>query len=600
MTDQAFTDEQKQYLQGFAAGVDLSRHAQGLPGLNGALAALPVLNNSADGSAAGTTVTVGGDIHAHAQDRFLAEGKKLSAEEQAKRDKNALDMWDELNERADAGAFPKGTDVFMTKFHGLFYVAPAQDGYMCRLRLPAGVMTSHQFRGVADLAAQFGGGYTHVTTRANLQIREIGAGDAVNVLTGLQDLGIVIRGSGADNIRNITASPTAGIDTQELIDTRSLAKQLHHYILNHREMYGLPRKFNVAFDGGGRVSALADTNDIGLMAVRVDGEPYFRLELGGITGHKDFSRDTGVMLKPDQVIPAVAAIIRTFVDHGDRTDRRKARLKYLLDDWGFDRFLDEAKQHLPFDWPRVPLDTCEQRGGVDPLGHVGVHRQKQDGLNYIGVVLPVGKLTCEQMCALASISERFGGGDIRLTVWQNLLITDVADADVESACREIESIGLHHAAANVRAGLVACTGNAGCKFAASDTKSHAMAIADHIEQHVELDQPVNIHLTGCDHSCAQHYIGDIGLLGANVDRSDDMVEGYHVYVGGGFGPRQAIGRELRRDVPADEAPQLVERVLRGYLKHRRDADERFSEFTNRHEIDQLLGLIDADQPAAVN
>src|SRR5918998_2030391 len=214
--------------------------------------------------------------------------------------------------------------------------APAQDSYMCRLRLPNGILSSFQLRGIADLAERYAGGYSHVTTRANLQIREIKAQDGPKVLMGLYELGIINRGAGADNIRNITGSPTAGIDPQELIDTRPLARELHYYILNHREFYGLPRKFNIAFDGGGTIGVLEDTNDIGFSAVRVpDGkavEPgvYFHLQLGGITGHSDFGRDTGVLLKAEQCIPVAAAIVRVFIEHGDRTDRTKARLKYVL------------------------------------------------------------------------------------------------------------------------------------------------------------------------------------------------------------------------------------------------------------------------------
>ena len=339
MNDDGFTEEQRQYLQGFVAGADLARSASGLPTFGRTLARNGVLPSP--------TVTprpsspLGPEsLQYEAQSRLLAEGKKLCPEEEAKRQKFPLDRWDELAARAANGQYPKGVDVLMTKYFGLFYVAPAQDSYMCRLRFPAGIVTSHQFRGVADIAEQYGGGYTHGTTRANLQIREIRAADSLHVLTSLQDLGIVPRGAGADNIRNITASPTAGIDPDELIDTRPLARELHHYILNHREMYGLPRKFNIGFDGGGRVAVLEETNDIGFAAVRVgEGKPvpagvYFRMALGGITGHQDFARDAGVLLKPEECVPAAAAVVRVFIANGDRTDRRKARLKYVLDRWG--------------------------------------------------------------------------------------------------------------------------------------------------------------------------------------------------------------------------------------------------------------------------
>ena len=335
-------------------------------------------------------------IHYQAQNRFLAEGKKLTAEEEAKRAKFPLDRWDELCARSQEGAYPRGIDVHLAKYFGLFFVAPAQNSYMCRLRLPAGIMSTHQFRGVADIAEQYGGGYTHATTRANLQIREITAEGSVPVLTALQDLGIVPRGSGADNIRNITASPTAGIDPRELIDTRPLAKEMHYYILNHREMYGLPRKFNIGFDGGGTIAVLEETNDIGFSAVRVpEGEAvpagvYFRMALGGITGHQDFARDTGVLLRPDECVPAAAAVVRVFNEHGDRTDRHKARMKYVLDRWGLEKYVEETEKHLPKPFLRFPLDRCEPRPPVVRGAHIGFHPQRQEGMVYVGVVLPVG------------------------------------------------------------------------------------------------------------------------------------------------------------------------------------------------------------------
>ena len=281
-------------------------------------------------------VTVLTDVTRRAlYDRFLADGKNLSKEEQVKRDTPALDIWSEMKQAARNNVFPKGTDVFLWKFHGLFYVAPAQDSFMCRLRLPGGDLKSWQMRGIADLAAEHGGGFVDVTTRANLQIREIPADRGCAVHEGLVDLGIINKGSGADNVRNVTAAATAGIDPHELIDTLPLAKEMHHHILNHRELYGLPRKFNISFDGGGAIATLEDTYDIGFQAVRVSATLatadllagiYFRLSLGGITGHRDFARDTGVLLAPNECVQVAHAVLQVFIEQGDQTDRQKARL----------------------------------------------------------------------------------------------------------------------------------------------------------------------------------------------------------------------------------------------------------------------------------
>ena len=594
-----FTDEQKNYLQGFMMGADVSRAVRNLPILSG------------QGGTAATALTIGQTgaevdgqpialepIHRQAQDRTISAGGKLCGEEQAKRNKNPLDMWNEMCEHAASRRFPKGTDVFLFKFQGLFHVAPAQDAFMCRLRIPGGILRADQFRGVAELARQHAGGYADVTTRANLQLREIGPADGVPVLMGLHDLGIINRGSGGDNVRNVTANPTSGIDPQELIETLPLAKQMHHFILNHRELSGLPRKFNIAFDGGSRISSLEDTNDVGFTAVRIADDKgteetpagiYFRLALGGITGHLDFARDTGILCSPEECVAVADAILRVFIAHGDRTDRKKARLKYLLDDWGFEKFLAHVQEELSFPLRRFSLADCEQAPASDRFAHIGVHPQKQPGLNYVGVVLPVGRLTSEQMEGLSDLSERYGDRTIRLTVWQNLLLSGVADEHVQTVQQGIEALGLDWQASSVRSGLVACTGNAGCKFAAADTKGHAMQIARYLEDRIQLETPVNIHLTGCHHSCAQHYIGDIGLIATKVEvgEDDDLVEGYHLFVGGGWGREQGIAAEFQSSVPHYDCPQLIERILRTYLDQRLSPQETFVQFVRRISIDDL-------------
>ena len=248
---------------------------------------------------------------------------------------------------------------------------------MCRLRIPGGQLSAWQLRGIADLADRFAGGYSHVTTRANLQLREIPPKHTPGLLMGLAELGLTSRGAGADNIRNVTGSPTAGVDPQELIDTQPLCREMHHYILNHRELYGLPRKFNIAFDGGGRVASLADTNDIGFDAVRVpEGRSvpagvYFRLGLGGITGHRDFARDEGVLLAPGECVKVADAVLRVFIEHGDRTDRTKARMKYVIDRLGHEKYL-ELRGGKARPQARAPgarrLRAAPRRGQARPCG----------------------------------------------------------------------------------------------------------------------------------------------------------------------------------------------------------------------------------------
>ncbi|WP_184259982.1 NirA family protein [Rhodopseudomonas rhenobacensis] len=581
-----FSIDQKRYLEGFASGVTAARSARAKPA-------------SAEAAPSGPDA-----IHLEAQNRTLAAGGKLVDQEKWKRDEHPFDAYARLKSQARNNAAPKPADNFRWRYYGLFYVAPTQTSYMCRLRIPNGILTAWQFAGLADLADRHAGAYCHVTTRANLQLREIEPKSAVAVLEGIESLGLWTRGAGADNIRNVTGSATASIDPQELLDTRAYARDWHFHILNTRALIGLPRKFNVGFEGGGAIPTLEDTNDIGFQAVEVKQgfgvEPgiWFRLTLGGITGHQDFARDTGVIVKTDDATRLADAIVRVYSAHGDRTDRGKARLKYLLDAWGFEKFLAEVEKLLGQPLTRVPADALAPRPAFDRAAHIGVHRQKQPGLNWIGVVFPVGKITTAQIRGLAAVAQTFGDGDIRLTVWQNLLISGVADADVAAARAAIDALGLATAASAIRAGLISCTGATGCRFAAAHTKEDSEAIAAWCEPRVALDSPVNIHLTGCHNSCAQHYIGDIGLIGCKVAISeDDTVEGYHIHVGGGFGPDAAIGRELFRDVKAGDAPRVIEQMLHGYLTHRAATNESFLDFARRHEIATLQQIFALEVPA---
>jgi ferredoxin-nitrite reductase len=583
-----FTDEQKRYLEGFTSGLQISRAGRGLGG---------------GASAKSDAEPTGPDAaHSKAQDKVLASGKKLADPEKYKREEHPFDAYPRLKAQALTNAPPSPADNFRWRYYGLFYVAPAQDSYMCRLRIPNGILKHWQFSGMADLAERLCGPFANVTTRANLQVREIPPKHAVELIEGIQDLGLCSRGSGADNIRNVTGTPTAGIDPQELLDTRPYAREWHYHILNDRSLTGLPRKFNVAFDGAGRIAVLEDTNDIAFAAVEVkdgfgvESGIWFRLGIGGITGHKDFAKETGIVVKPADATKIADAIVRVFIDLGDRTNRLKARLKYVIDGVGMEKFLVLVEEKLGQAFTRVTLEALAPRPAFDRAAHIGVHKQKQSGLNWIGVALPLGKVTCEQMRGLAKIVQDIGDGDIRLTVWQNLLIPGVKDDNVRLAIAAIEALGLAVKTTEVRAGLIACTGRAGCKFGNADTKRTAAAIGDWCDTRVEVDTPINIHLTGCHHSCAQHFISDIGMIGARiaVEDSDDTVDGFHILTGGGFGPDADVGQEVYRDVKSEDAPVVIERLLKAYLANRGSPDETFLTFARRHDGETLRKLADAE------
>ncbi len=520
----------------------------------------------------------------------------LIFEERVKRELHPLDAYPQLLENATHNKAPDREETFRFKWNGLFFLAPTKEAFMARLRIPGGVLKTFQLREIAKVADELTTGYVQITTRANLQIRLIQPKDAPEVLRRIQSVGLHTRGAGADNIRNITANPTAGIDPHELIDVMPLCAELAQIIINDRAFYDLPRKFNIAYDGGGLIGTVEDTNDIGAKAVKVADEVFFRIALGGATGHKAFARDLGVLVKPAELNRTICALVRVFIANGNRGDRRKARLKHLLETWSLERYLDETEKLLGYELQRSPFDPAAMAypGQALPHSHIGVFRQKQPGLNYIGATIPVGNITPKQMLRAAEIADLYGSSEIRLTVWQNFIIPNVPDAFVETAKKALKKLGFDTQQSHLRSGLIACTGASYCKYAQAHTKENALTIADYLDKRIVLDQPVNIHFTGCPNSCAQHYMGDIGLLGTRVKIAGESVEGYHVFVGGGFGKHQAVGRQIFTGIASGDLPLTLEKMLRGYLR-RRSEGESFQAFTQRHDLNALQAIFSNEE-----
>ena len=508
----------------------------------------------------------------------------LIFEERVKRELHPLEAYGQILENAIGNKTPDKEEIFRFKWNGLFFLTPVKDAYMARLRIPGGFLSTHQLREIARVADELTTGYVQITTRANFQIRLIAPKDAPEVLRRIQSVGLHTRGAGADNIRNLTANPTAGVDPVELIDVRPFTHDLAARIINDRAFYDLPRKFNIAVDGGGLIGAVEDTNDIGAKAVPHGDGVAFRIALGGATGHKAFARDAGVLVMPEQLVKVVLAMVRVFIAKGNRGDRKKARLKHLLEKMPLAEFVAEAEKLLGFPLTRTPYDSEKLRWASQelPHSHIGDFPQKQRGLNYVGVTTPVGHITPKQMLRVAELADLYGSGEVRLTVWQNFIIPNVSDAFVPTLKKALAKCGLGTTQSNVASGIIACTGSRYCKFAQADTKTHALELTKYLEKHVELDQPVNIHFTGCPNSCAQHFMGDIGLLGVKVKGED----GYHVFIGGGFGKHQAVGRQIFAGVVAAELPSLVEKMLRSYLRLR-EGKETFLAFSARHEVGKL-------------
>jgi len=451
------------------------------------------------------------------------------------------------------------------------------------MRIPGGILNAQQCWTIADLADQYSTGCLQVTNRANLQIREVHSSIPPEVWNRLQELGIASRRVEVDPIRNIMASPTAGIDRQQLLDTRPLVKAWDDYLQTHPELSELSPKFSIGLDGGESVSIRDLRNDI-LLAAGRSAKPciVFRLHLNS---------DTGILIQESQCISVLAALTSAYLEYTKnqpRIDRKKPRLRHLLADWGVESYVERVERNLPFVLQRTLIDSSAK--AIEQSRHLGIHPQRQPDLSYIGTALPLGRLESKQLRNLANLAQNLASGTLRLTPWQNLLISDIPNSQLFEIKQQIADLGLHSSATRLDSCLVACAGSSGCASAATDTQSHALAMARDLGQKLTIDLPINIHFSGCQKSCAQHRPIDITLVGIQIERGHETIEGYDIYAGRKDLP---FGRPIFPAVSAAEMPGAIELLLQVYQRFREPL-ESFGEFVDRRAIDQLQELLSTE------
>ena len=464
----------------------------------------------------------------------------------------------------------------------LFNATSARDGILSRIRLPSGLITSTQCEAIAQLVNAIGDGNIQITNRANIQVRT-NQPLSSDVLNHLQQCGLASRTASIDSLRNIMASPTAGIDIQSKIDIHPFVKQWDEYLSNHPELEIISSKFSVCFDGGETVGVGDRPNDICLVAVEIDGEIYFSLYLS-LGDRGDSPSDIGVLINPNQILEVLAALTEVYRDYTqqklNQTYSRPPRLRELLNDWDVELYLQFVETTLGYPLPKVALPTKFKN--LNAYKHLGIHAQKQTGLFYIGVVIPLGRLTSHQFKGLGNLAKQYGDETLRLTTYQNMLVANISEAHIEQVTRKIYDLGLSISANHPYAAIAACSGSMGCKAAFTDTQADARAIATHLGNCIKLDHPINIHFSGCDKSCAQHHPSDIALVGKNA-------ETYGIYVGVGD---ISFGRELYPEYSTQDLPSLMERLVKIYQNRRQNPEQNFSEFVNKCNLQELQQLLD--------
>ena len=474
--------------------------------------------------------------------------------------------------------------------------------FMVRIRIPNGALAAHQVRAIADLAERHGRGVADLTVRQNVQLHWVTIEDLPTVLETLWRTGNTTLGACGDVARNVTGCPVAGVDADELVDASPLVHAATRMLNGNPDFYNLPRKYKTTITGCRSWCVYPEINDLGLTAVRHPGtgEVGFSVRIGG-----GLSTDPHLAVRLDafvrwrEVLPVVRGVSELFRDSDVlRENREKARLKFLFLNGGWTpaRFQTELERRIGFALaPAVEEDAPEDVY----RDHVGIHPQRQDGRSYVGLPVLRGRLTPDQLRAIASLAERFGSGEVRTTTMQNVIVLDVPSARAEALAAEAETIGLALDASPFRRGTVACTGSEFCKLALTETKGFARRLVGDLETRLPgFDRHVRIHVTGCPNSCGQHWIADIGIEGKKLKVDGAMVDAYYFCVGGAVGRHATVARPVGYRVAADEVPAAIERLLRRYLDDRAPG-EPFRGFCARHTDAELREILAGGLAAAV-
>lgn len=487
--------------------------------------------------------------------------------EKFKAEKDGLAVKAELDHFAQIGweAMDETDRDHRLKWMGVFFRQLTPGKFMLRMRIPNGVLTSGQMRVLAEVAQRYGeDGVGDITTRQNIQLRGVRIEDIPDIFRRFQEAGLTSIQSGMDNVRNITGSPVAGIDADELIDTRGLCRKVQDMITNNGEgnpsFSNLPRKFNIAIAGCRDNSVHAEINDIAFVPAYKNGNLGFNVLVGGFFSAKrcEAAVPLDVWVDPRDVVAVCEAILIVYRNHGLRANRQKARLMWLIDEWGIEKLRSEVEKQLGF-----PLQTAAPKDEIlwNKRDHIGVHAQKQPGLNYVGLHIPVGRLYAQDLFDLARLAEVYGSGELRLTVEQNVIIPDVPDSRIASLLKEplLEKFSVNPGA--LERSLVSCTGNQFCNFALIETKNRAVALIRELDAELYCPNPVRIHWTGCPNSCGQPQVADIGLMGTKVRKDGKTVEGADIFTGGKVGKHAVLGTCVMKGIPCDDLKPILRDML---------------------------------------
>lgn len=513
--------------------------------------------------------------------------------EEIKKAKDGLDVWPDILRYSRLGySAITPDDMARLRWYGIYEQVPKNGHFMMRVKIPGGDVSAAQWRVMGEIARDYGNDIADITTRQNIQFHWLTIETIPSVIEKLRSVHLTTIGACGDITRNIAGCPVAGLDPEEVYDCRPLIRDVTAYFLGNKAFSDLPRKYKMTIGGCAHQCHQPEINDVGLTAVRFtrneEEKIGFQVRVGGgLSTQPYLSQDLGIVVYPDQVVDVCRGITEIFRDDGYRERRNHARLKFLVADWGADRFRERLIERLGWTPERAQLTVAPRNPMRD---HIGVHAQKQPGHYWIGVAVLTGRLSATQMLQSAEIAERFCGGSLRTTNQQNLLFPNITAENLPAAKAALQEAGFVWEVSAFRRASIACTGTEFCNLAITETKQRLKEIVAHLESSLVWDEAIRINLNGCPNSCGQHHIGDIGLQGCIAKIGGQKVEAYDISLGGRLGQDARFTRPIERKVPADRVKFALENLLRAYQSHRQP-EETFSRFVDRHSDEELGGFL---------
>ncbi len=513
---------------------------------------------------------------------------KRNPVERLKQDKSPLGILDELPALIASGYEAVAEeDLVRLKWWGLYHDKPKVGTFMLRIKLPAGRAAPEQLRAIGELSNRFGRGEAELSTRQNVQLHYLELEALPEVLAELGRVGLTTAGACGDAVRNVTGCPVAGLGAEELFDATPVVEEVAQFFYGNPDYSDLPRKHKITIAACADRCNAPEINCIALVGVLRDGEAGFAVTVGGgLSSVPRLARDLGVFVRPDEALPVLRALLDAWTeDLTYRVSRVKARMKFMVDDYGPEGMRVEVERRLGYALPDFE---------VPPPGpfadHLGVRPQREGGLVSLGVPVHLGLVSGDQLVAVAELADELGG-DIRVTRQQNFVLAGVPQDRLDEMLARLAGIGLPLELESARGSSIACTGEPHCNFSVTETKTRLGSLIEHLDARFGTAiAGLKLHLDGCPHACAQHWVGDIGFQGTTArDEEGKRRQAYDVFLRGGLGPDAAIARPVFRRVPTEELDAAVAGLVGGWLEARRP-DESFRSFCDRSTNDELGGL----------